>query len=213
MLKLILFDLDGTLSDSGPGIIRSVRYALDKCGITEEREAVLRSFVGPPLLRAFAEVYGFTKEQSLQALTYYREVYWTSGIYDNAPYPGVAEGLKALKAKGYLLAVATGKPTPMAEEVLRYFGWTDLFDHVSGASLDESRVEKEELIRIAMEALGITDPAEALMVGDRGSDILGAKALGVPTVGVLYGYGTREELEAAGPDRLIGSFAELPELL
>lgn len=210
---LILFDLDGTLSDSGPGIMQSVKYALAKFGIAEENETVLRAFVGPPLLASFNRFYGFDREKGWKALEYYREDYVQSGIYNNVPYPGIEELLTELKKKGLKTAVATGKPVPMAEEVLRYFGWSALFDMVGGATMDESRVEKNDIIRYVLDSLGITDLSRVLMVGDRNNDILGAKALGIPSCGVTYGYGPREELTGAGADYIIDTPAELLRLL
>lgn len=209
MYDIILFDLDGTLSDSGPGIMHSVRYALAKYGISGESDAALRRFVGPPLIESFMKFYGFSHEQAVQALAYYREDYLAGAIYMNTPYEGMEETLKALKAAGKTLAAATGKPTPMAEDVLRHFGWEGYFSFIAGATMDESRSKKHDIIDYALEALGITDKTHVLMVGDRDNDVLGAKRAGVGCCGVLWGYGSREELEGAGAKYIIEKPEEL----
>ena len=203
MYDIILFDLDGTLSDSGPGIMHSVRYALAKYGITGESEENLRRFVGPPMIESYKKFYGFSHEQAVQALAYYREDYLAGAIYMNTPYEGMVETLKALKAAGRMLVVATGKPTSMAKDVLRHFGWERYFSFIAGATMDESRSEKHDIINYALEALGKSDKSRVLMVGDRDNDVLGAQRAGVDCCGVLWGYGSREELEGAGPKYII----------
>ncbi len=203
MYDIILFDLDGTLSDSGPGIMHSVRYALAKFGITGESEEALRRFVGPPMIESYMKFYGFDHEQAVQALAYYREDYLAGAIYMNTPYEGMEETLRALKARGKILAAATGKPTPMAKDVLRHFGWEGYFSFIAGATMDESRSEKHDIINYALEALGVTDKTHVLMVGDRDNDVLGAERAGVDCCGVLWGYGSREELEGTGPKYII----------
>lgn len=203
MYDIILFDLDGTLSDSGPGIMHSVRYALEKYGITGESDEALRRFVGPPMIPAYMRFYGFSREQAAQALAYYREDYLAGAIYMNTPYEGMEETLRALKARGKILAAATGKPTFMAEDILRHFGWEGFFSFIAGATMDESRSEKHDIINYALDALGASDRAKVLMVGDRDNDVLGARLAGVDCCGVLWGYGSREELEGAGAKYVI----------
>ena len=213
MYDIILFDLDGTLSDSGPGIMHSVRYALAKYGIAGESEEALRRFVGPPMIESYMKFYGFDHEQAVQALAYYREDYLAGAIYMNTPYEGMEETLKSLKAAGKTLVVATGKPTSMAEDVLRHFGWEGYFSYIAGATMDESRSEKNEIIDYALDALGVSDRAGVLMVGDRDNDVLGAEKAGVDCCGVLWGYGSREELEGAGAKYLIEKPEELARLV
>ena len=213
MYDIILFDLDGTLSDSGPGIMHSVRYALAKYGITGESEEALRRFVGPPMIESYMKFYGFDHEQAVQALAYYREDYLAGAIYMNTPYEGMEETLKGLKAAGKALVVATGKPTPMAEDVLRHFGWEGYFSYIAGATMDESRSEKNEIINYALDALGVSDRAGVLMVGDRDNDVLGSEKAGVDCCGVLWGYGSREELQGAGVKYLIEKPEELARLV
>ena len=203
MYDIILFDLDGTLSDSGPGIMHSVRYALAKYGITGESDEALRRFVGPPMIASYMNFYGFSHEQAVQALGYYREDYLAGAIYMNTPYGGMEETLRALKARGKILAAATGKPTSMAEDILRHFGWEGYFSFIAGATMDESRSEKHAIIDFALEGLGRPDKASVLMVGDRDNDVNGARLAGVDCCGVLWGYGSKEELEGAGAKYLI----------
>ncbi len=213
MYDIILFDLDGTLSDSGPGIMRSVRYALAKFGITEENEEKLRRFVGPPMIESYQRFCGFSHEQAVQALAYYREDYLSGAIYMNTPYEGMEETLRALKARGKTLAAATGKPTPMAETVLQHFGWEKYFQFIAGSTMDETRSEKKDIIEYALESLSVTDRSRVLMVGDRDNDVIGAQLAGIDCCGVLFGYGSREELEGAGAKYLIEKPEELLEIV
>ena len=192
MYHTILFDLDGTLTDSGPGITNSVAYALKKWNIEEKDINVLRKFVGPPLDASFAKYYGFSKEKCVQAIQYYREYYLTKGIYENQVYDGMEELLKWLRDTGRRAIVATSKPEPSAIHVLEYFHMDSYFDIIAGATMDGSRVEKSDVIRYALDRAGIRDLSGVVMVGDRENDIQGAKANGLDSIGVLYGYGSRE---------------------
>ena len=198
MYHTILFDLDGTLTDSGPGITNSVAYALKKWGIIENDVNKLKKFVGPPLDTSFAKYYGFSKEKCVQAIQYYREYYLTKGIDENRVYDGIEELLKWLRAAGRRAIVATSKPEPSAVHVLEYFHIDSYFDIIAGATMDGSRVEKSDVIRYALDRAGIRDLAGVVMVGDRENDIQGAKMNGLDSIGVLYGYGSREELVEAG---------------
>ena len=192
MYHTILFVLDGTLTDSGPGITNSVAYALKKWNIEEKDINVLRKFVGPPLDASFAKYYGFSKEKCVQAIQYYREYYLTKGIYENRVYDGMEELLKWLRDTGRRAIVATSKPEPSAIHVLEYFHMDSYFDIIAGATMDGSRVEKSDVIRYALDRAGIRDLSGVVMVGDRENDIQGAKANGLDSIGVLYGYGSRE---------------------
>ena len=171
MYHTILFDLDGTLTDSGPGITNSVAYALKKWGIIENDVNKLKKFVGPPLDTSFAKYYGFSKEKCVQAIQYYREYYLTKGIYENRVYDGIEELLKWLRAAGRRAIVATSKPEPSAVHVLEYFQIDSYFDIIAGATMDGSRVEKSDVIRYALDRAGIRDLAGVVMVGDRENDI------------------------------------------
>lgn len=198
MYKNILFDLDGTLTDPGLGITNSVMYALKKFDIEVEDRTSLYKFIGPPLMDSFQQYYGFTKEESELGLQYYREYFKPHGLYENEVYEGVEELLKELKASGRKLIVATSKPEVFAIEILKHFGLYEYFDFVAGASMDETRVKKADVIAYALESCNISDLSSVIMVGDRKHDVLGAKQVGVDSIGVLYGYGDREELEEAG---------------
>lgn len=207
--KYIFFDLDGTISDSGPGIIKSAAYALEKFGIIETDEKKLGRFVGPALIDSFQEFYGLTEEQARQGVIYYRERYKPIGLYENTVYPGIEELLKRLKVDGYMIVVATSKPEVMAVDVLKYFKLADYFDLIAGATLDETRLKKSQVLEYAIEKCGITDTSEILMVGDRNFDVLGAAAFDIKCLGVLYGYGSEEELLTAGAVSLANTPEEI----
>ena len=196
--KYIFFDLDGTVTDPGLGITNSVMYALKGFGIEETDRTKLYRFIGPPLADSFQEFYGFTGEEARRGIDLYREYYRDRGIFENRVYNGMEEMLGTLKQRGKTLVLATSKPEPFAREILEHFHLASYFTYAAGATMDETRVKKEEVIAYAMESCGITDPGQVLMVGDRRHDIEGARANGVDSLGVLYGYGSREELEQAG---------------
>lgn len=198
MYKTILFDLDGTLTDSGIGITNSVAYSLKKFGIEAKSREELFRFVGPPLLDAFSEYYGFSKEESEKALAFYREYFSEKGIFENIVYNGVEDMLKKLKEMGKDILLATAKPEQFAIRILKHFGLFDYFDFIAGATMDESRNQKDAVIKYAIDSFGIRDAQTAVMVGDRHHDILGAKKFSIDSIGVLYGYGSKDELTKAG---------------
>lgn len=195
----MLFDLDGTLTNPGLGITNSVAYALKKYGIDVKDRTELYKFIGPPLLNSFQDYYGFSEEQAAQAVEYYREYYQKTGIYENYVYEGIPELLKELKAEGITLLVATSKPEPFARLIMEHYHLADYFTYIAGATMDnKTRVKKADVIRYAMQNCEAEDKKKLVMVGDRKHDILGAKEVGIDSVGVLFGYGDREELEQAG---------------
>ena len=196
MNHTIFFDLDGTLTDSAPGIIHSVQYALKKYGI-EAEENDLRSFIGPPLVHSFQKRFGFDHDKALEAVAYYREYFTAGGMFENSVYPGVEEMLQKLKEDGLVLAVATSKPELFSKQILEHFALTRYFDFIGGAAMDESRATKVEVLSYALQELQV-DPAKAVMIGDRENDIEAASLLGTESIGVLYGYGSQEELANAG---------------
>ena len=198
MYNTILFDLDGTLTDPGIGITNSVAYALKKHGIEVTDRTKLYPFIGPPLLDSFQRFYGFSEEQSEQAVADYREYFREKGLFENEVYSGVEELLQHLKESGKRLIIATSKPEEFAVRILEHFGLAKYFDHIVGATMDSSRSKKGDVIAYALEVCGITDKTDVVMVGDREHDVLGAKENGLDSVGVLYGYGSCEELEKAG---------------
>ena len=206
MYDTILMDLDGTLTDPGLGITNSVMYALKKFGITVEDRASLYRFIGPPLVEEIGSVYGFSREDSLRAVDYYREYYADKGLYENRVYDGIPETLESIRRAGKKIVLATSKPELFSCQILEHFDLMKYFDFVAGSTMDHSRIHKADVIAYAVKSFGI-DPARALMVGDRENDVQGAKANQMDVLGVLYGYGSREELEKAGAER----FAETPE--
>lgn len=210
--QYILFDLDGTITDPGLGITNSVMYALNKFGISDKRENLYK-FIGPPLAQSFQTYYGFDEKKAKLGIQYYREYYTVDGIFENIVYDGVEEILKSLRQDGRKILMATSKPEKFANQILEHFHLSSYFDFVAGATMDESRVTKADVISYAIENFGITDLNEALMVGDREHDILGAKAVGIDSMGVLYGYGSREELEKAGAKYITETVKELSKLL
>lgn len=196
--EYIFFDLDGTLTDPGMGITNSVMYALEKFGIVETDRTKLYKFIGPPLVDAFEEFYGFSEEDAWKALAYYREYFSTKGLYENEVYEGVKEMFDVIVGMKKKIVLATSKPEKFAKEILRHFGLDSYFDFVAGATMDESRNKKEDVIEYALRSLHITDTSKVLMVGDRKHDVLGAKKFDIDSVGVLYGYGDYKELTTAG---------------
>jgi len=209
----VLFDLDGTLCDTFEGITRGVEYALQKFGISVADRRELTYFIGPPLDESFEKGVGLSDEDVMRAVKYYREYYERVGLYQNTVYEGIAETLSLLRARGKRLAVATSKPEIFARRILERDGIQELFDYIGGATLDFSRLKKADVIAYTMAEAGMTDCTRTLMVGDRRQDVVGAKAMGMPCAGVLYGFGTREELETAGADFLLASPRELIEIV
>ena len=196
--KYLLFDLDGTLTDPGEGITNSVTYALKKWGIEVTDKKELYCFIGPPLSASFKKYFGFGDEDALKCVEYYREYFRDRGIFENQVYQGISELLCRLKAEGYVLVLATSKPEGFAKIILEHFDLAKYFDFVAGASMDESRNKKADVIRYALDMAKIEDRSLALMIGDRDQDMLGAKNNGLDSLGVLYGYGSKAELEGAG---------------
>lgn len=211
--EYLLFDLDGTLTDPKEGITKSVRHALRAFDIEVEDLDTLCSFIGPPLRDSFMEYYGFSEENATAAIGIYREYFSDRGLYENEAYEGIDGVLKALKDSGKKLYVATSKPEIFAKKILKHFQLDPYFEFVGGADLAETRVRKGDVIRYVLEENSITDLERVVMVGDRKHDILGAKEAGVASVGVLYGYGSREELTEAGADFIAETVFDLQNLL
>ena len=211
--KYILFDLDGTLIDSGKGIINAVKYALKKYGIYETNEALLRSFVGPPLNQQFAKCYGFSAEKSLEAVMVFREYYETKGILENEMYKDIDKVLKHLKEQGNFLMVATSKPEKFAHNILAQHDLEKYFDFIGGSLVDGSRVTKIQVLDHVLKTNEINNADEALMIGDTKYDMIGAKNFNLKTVAVTYGYGTKEELLAAKPDFVVDTPTEILQIV
>ena len=212
MYNKILFDLDGTLTDPAVGITNSVAYALEKFGITVEDKMELCKFIGPPLLDAFSEYYGFSKEESLKALEYYREYFRSVGIFENKLYPGTAELLASLKFSGKRIILATSKPEKFAKIILEHFKIDSYFDFVGGATLDHTRVEKSAVLSYALDSVG-ADRDSSILVGDRVYDAEGASICGISSLGVLWGHGTYEEIHSSGFTHVAATPEEVFEIL
>lgn len=209
MYDIVLFDLDGTLTDPGIGITNSVMHALKHFGITVNDRSELYKFIGPPLLDAFSSYFGFTKEQSEEALRVYREYFSVNGLFENEIYDGIIPLLDNLKKRNKKILLATAKPELYATKILKHFDIFDYFDFVAGASMDESRNKKEDVILYAIENFGIKDTSKCIMIGDREHDILGAKKFSMDSIGVLYGYGSREELTDAGASFIVENVCDI----
>lgn len=213
MLQYCFFDLDGTITDPKIGITSSVAYALEKYGITVEDKDQLTTFIGPPLHESFRKYFGFSHMAAYDAVDKYREYYKTQGIFENFLYDGMADLLKSLQNAGIKIVMATSKPEIFAQQIAEYFHIDSHFTCIAGSELDGTRVAKNEVIAYAMERIGIKDTAGTIMIGDRMHDIVGAKKNGMKSIGVLYGYGNRMELEDAGADYIVESVEELKTLL
>ncbi len=209
----LLFDLDGTITDPAEGITNAVSLALSRFGIEVADKQELHVFIGPPLLDSFRDYYGFTDEQCVQALGYYREHYGVKGIYENAVYEGLPALLRDLKEHGYRLLVATSKPEMYARRIFNKFGLTEYFDVIAGSDMAEKRANKAAVVSYALEQAHLVSKDEALMIGDTRFDVIGAKAEGLPCLGVAYGYGTREELEQVGATYIVNTVEELRNFL
>lgn len=208
--QYVLFDLDGTVTNPEEGITKSFAYALEHMGIHVEDRSELRKVIGPPLLQSFDEFYHFTKEQAMEATAKYRERYGVKGWAENEVYDGVEEMLKTLSEAGAKLILATSKPERYAVQIMEHFGLAKYFTMLCGADdYAKDRSTKEQVIRYALEQNGITDIGEVVMVGDRKYDVVGASVFGIPTVGVLYGFGDEEELKAAGAVHIVATPQEL----
>ncbi len=212
MRHTILFDLDGTLTDPKVGITSAFAYALRKFGIEADPDS-LTAVIGPPLKDSFMDLYGFSEEQAVEAIREYRVYFSDRGWAENVPYPGISELLARLQSEGRQLIVATSKPEEFTRRIMEHFDLARYFARICAAPMDESDGGRKENVIAAALSLPDTDAAQAVMVGDRCYDILGAHKNGIPAVGVLYGYGSREELAAAGADYITESVRSLDALL
>lgn len=210
MLKTILFDLDGTLTDSGEGIIKSSAMVLEKYGLPVPPYEEMRVFVGPPLHETFHK-FGVPKEKCDDAVELYRVRYNTVGLFENFPYPGIRELLAALKAQGHRLFVATSKPEEMSVRILEHFDLAKYFEIIAGATLDRSRLEKSDVIAYLLQQAGSVE--NCIMIGDTVFDVVGAAAHGIPTIGVAWGYGKVEDMKNAGAMAIAETPEQLLELL
>ncbi|MBO5048274.1 MAG: HAD-IA family hydrolase [Clostridia bacterium] len=209
MYDIILFDLDGTLIDSGLGITNSAMYALSKYDIHIENRESLRSFIGPPLIDSFMNTYGFSEEKAREAIEVYREYYGAKGVFEITVYDGLEALLAKLKNAGKTIILATSKYEFYALQILENIGFAKYFDFAVGSNQDGSRGTKAEIISYILESQNITDKSKVVMIGDRKHDIIGAKTLGIDSIGVLYGFGDREELETHGATHIAKNAEEI----
>lgn len=213
MYQTILFDLDGTLTDSGQGILNSIRYALNQLDRPIPDDHLLKTFIGPPLKTSFEQTLGMSLAESQAAIALYRDYFREKGIFENQIYPGIPELLADLKSQKRQLLVATSKPEVFAQQILEHFELSHFFEIIIGASMDSSRSKKSDVIAYALKNADTVNPAETIMVGDRKYDILGAKENQLASLGVLYGYGSFEELQAAKADYIAKSTEDLRKIL
>ena len=215
MFDYIFFDLDGTLTDPAQGITNSFIHALKYFGREIPSYEELCKLIGPPLPYSFETILGFPKENVMEAVAKYREYFATKGLYENSVYPGIPELLQTLKEKGKHLVVATSKPEEYSIKIIEHFGLSKYFDFVCGSLMDESRSKKSEVIAYALQRCGLSDSDKerVLMIGDRFHDIEGAKQNGLKSCGVLFGYGSRTELEDAGADYIVKDVMDLYKVI
>ena len=211
--EVIIFDLDGTLTDSKVGITKSIQYALSGLDIIENDLDKLKLFIGPPLIESFNMLYSFDQSKARKAVDFYREYFSEFGIYENKLYPGIPELLRGLKSNNKKLVLATSKLTIFAEKVLKYFDLYDLFDLIVGGNPDGTRIFKNEMIKDAMLELHSFEKQDFIVVGDREDDILAAKDNGLSSIAVTYGYGSIEELKKAKPTYFAYSVEELGTII
>ena len=205
--------MDGTISDPKEGITKSIQYSLKAFDINVTDTDALTPFIGPPLRDSYKKYYGFTDEEAEKAVEKYREYFSEIGIFENTIYEGMDILLKTLQGADKTLIIATSKPTVYAEKILEYFKIAQYFTFVSGSELDGRRSKKSEIIRYALDNLDITDIKNAIMIGDRKYDIIGAKEIGMDNIGVLYGYGGLQELRNARASVIVESVRDLHDML
>lgn len=213
MFDYLFFDLDGTLTDPAQGITNSFIHALKYFGIEIPSYEKLCSFIGPPLVDTFKTQFGFSDEQAAEGVKKYREYFAVKGLLENTVYPGIPELLATLKQNGKKLVVATSKPEEYSIKIIEHFGLSQYFENVCGSLMDETRSKKDEVIEYAIERNHIADRSKILMIGDRKHDMLGAKKCGIAACGILFGYGSREELQTNGADMIAGTVKDLELLL
>ena len=210
--KYILFDLDGTISDSNEGITKGVQATLAHFGINIADRTELLRYIGPPIRETLSTQFGLTTEQVDEAMVIYGEYYSDKGLYENVLYDGVVDTIRELKRRGKVIALATSKAQVFAERILEYFGIADCFTCICGGELTGYGTKKSGVIRRALAGCGVADLSQAVIVGDRKYDIIGAKEAGIASVGVLYGFGDHAELRDAGADWIVEDIADLLEM-
>lgn len=211
--KVVLFDLDGTLTDPKIGITKSVQHALQKAGVMVNDLDELEPFIGPPLQVSFQEIYGFNDTQITQAIRDYRERFTERGMFENKLYEDIPALLAHLKQQGYILTIATSKPTVFAEQIIKYFQLESYFDLVVGSHLDGSRSAKGEIIAEVLQQLDSYPKEQFIMIGDRKYDLIGARENQIDAIGVTYGFGSLEELKNEEPIYIVDHVNDLLKYL
>lgn len=211
--SVVLFDLDGTLSDPKIGITKSVQHALQKAGVMVNDLDELEPFIGPPLQVSFQEIYGFNDTQITQAIRDYRERFTERGMFENKLYEDIPALLAHLKQQGYILTIATSKPTVFAEQIIKYFQLESYFDLVVGSHLDGSRSAKGEIIAEVLQQLDSYPKEQFIMIGDRKYDLIGARENQIDAIGVTYGFGSLEELKNEEPTYIVDHVNDLLKYL
>ena len=210
--KTAIFDLDGTITDSGPGIMNAIRYAVKKRGLPDVPEEVLRSFIGPPLKEQFRSVFGLSDDEGTIMVATYREYYGEKGIFENRVYDGVPEVFQKLQEAGVRILMATSKPEKYAKQIAEHFGFDKYFDFIGGACMDGRRTDKHDVIEYVIDSCKVCRE-NTVMIGDRRHDMIGASKAGIRSIGALYGYGSRDELEKAGADMIAVTPDDISKLI
>ena len=210
--KTAIFDLDGTITDSGPGIMNAIRYAVKKRGLPDVPEEVLRSFIGPPLKEQFRSVFGLSDEEGTIMVATYREYYGEKGIFENRVYDGVPEVFQKLQEAGVRILMATSKPEKYAKQIAEHFGFAKYFDFIGGACMDGRRTDKHDVIEYVIDSCKVCRE-NTVMIGDRRHDMIGASKAGIRSIGALYGSGSRDELEKAGADMIAVTPDDISKLI
>lgn len=209
----VAFDLDGTLTDPAEGLLNGFEYAFRKLNVKYGSRSSLVRFIGPPLFDCWRAEFGFSAEEADRAIELFREYYTVYGWRENRMYDGISELLSRLRASGRILVVATSKPEDQARRIIRLFGLDKYLDFVGGAVCHHHRATKAEVLRYALDSVGVSDADNCVLVGDRRFDAEGARLVGAHSLGVLWGHGERSELDAAGFERVVASIAELGDAL
>ncbi len=213
MYNTVFFDLDGTIINSERGVLNSVEYALKKYGAEIPPRDKLKSFLGPPLENEFAALLDISRKQAAVLVKYYREYYPQKGIFEIELYEGIVPLLQKIKKSGRKTVIATSKPEEFAIKILKHLKIDNLFDIIAGATFDNSRSEKPDVIKYALKQAGVTDIKTVVMVGDRKYDCIGAKEFKMDSIGVLYGFGSEQELQTAGATYLAKTVEDIYKFL
>lgn len=213
MKHIFFFDLDGTLTDSGEGILNCVRHALDLQNWPHPSDENLRRFIGPPLIDSFMDIAGMNKQQAQQAVRDYRARYSTGGLFENRVYDGIPDVLKVLNDAGKRCFMVTSKPEAFSVRIADKFGLTPYLESICGATLDGKMDSKEQIVELALQRAGNPDPSDVEMIGDRLFDVEGSRKHGIDCTYVLYGFGSREEAEAHRAAHIVETPAQLKDLL